>query len=163
MPLKEEEGVGEPELLTDPDTVIDEQEVGVTDTVEERLGVRDTLEESDAEGQLVAFPLPELHRVGVKVPVLLGVPLALPHPVGLRELTPLDEEVRVVVGDPLGDFEVVIDKEPVGLRVPLTEREGHPEGLKLFAPEVVIDILGVEERDGVEDLHAVAVSQSVVL
>ena len=163
MPLKEEEGVGEPELLKDPDTVIDEQEVGVTDTVEERLGVRDTLEESDAEGQLVAFPLPELHRVGVKVPVVLEVLLAVPHPVVLRELSRLEEEVRVVVGDPLGDFEEVMDKEPIGLRVLLTEREGHPVGLKLTAPEVVNETLGVEEREGVEDLHAVAEPQAVVL
>ena len=71
--------------------------------------------------------------------------------------------MRVVVTEMLGDFEVVMDKEPVGLKVPVTELVGHPEGLKLPVPEVVNETLGVEEREGVEVLHAVAVPQSVVL
>ena len=85
VPLEDKEGVGDPEELKDPDMVKDEQEVDVTDSVGEMLGDRDTLEDNDAEEQLVAFPLLELHRVGVKVPVALEVPLELLHPVVLRE------------------------------------------------------------------------------
>ncbi len=85
VPLEDKEGVFDPDVLKDPDTVKDEQEVAETDSVEERLGVRDTLEDRDAEEQLVASPLLELHRVGVKVPVVLEVRLELLHPVVLRE------------------------------------------------------------------------------
>ena len=56
--------------------------------------------------------------------------------------------MRVVVTEMLGDFEVVMDKEPVGLKVPVTELVGHPEGLKLPVPEVVnqlVDNVGFTE------------------